>query len=590
MRKYVILLGLLLSTYLVLQLNYINKDIENLSPSSNIDRQTTKLEYQRNLETNIRNYLKEFTFSNPKVIVGGDDSPLSVQIVFNTKEETGITVDAFKDEEHLLSKKFEKNTKHVLNITGLISGEKNTIYLYDDKNNMKKIEVQVPKINLHYINLNLGTRLSDRDIYLYVSPIDKSVVGLDNQMRVRYYLKNYLTPYIVNNSGDFLTVDEQTLNSSGISRAIIKRKFNGKISEQIEIEGGVYTGVTESVKEYIVISPGENDNNFKLKKISKDNIDNIVSKDFKRENSKTIVNNFKIYINDKTIILIDYGSKRIYLLDLDTLQVKKEIDLSNKLDNFRVLQIQDGKLILENRKIIQNKNNTLVNFKGDKDRKILDLETKEIKEFTDYTTDFITNDIVEDVKVISINDLNTTNINDELKERYAKDRDPYILSEKDRFIINLERYNTNENMEKYYKKKYSNVNQSILYPTTKEYAEMYRFSAALDLDSVFNEKLINIYQVGDYIAINAVVNKKDKINLVIREQNSSMIKKFPLDVVGNYKKINTMTKEYTGKDLEYLYLKDVKKITADTISNVYIEINGRIYDIHRFFIPNHRGG
>ena len=48
MRKYVILLGLLLSTYLVLQLNYINKDIENLSPSSNIDRQTTKLEYQRN--------------------------------------------------------------------------------------------------------------------------------------------------------------------------------------------------------------------------------------------------------------------------------------------------------------------------------------------------------------------------------------------------------------------------------------------------------------------------------------------------------------------------------------------------------------
>ncbi len=549
--KKIFLCGIIfISSYLILSFCYVDKSVEDLSSSSSIDIQTTKIEYQKNLDVNVRNYLKEYTFSKPKVIVGRDDSPISVQIIFSTKKDTSINLEVFKDEEFILSKKFDKSEEHVLNITGLIAGEKNTLYMTDDNNNIQKLEVEIPKISLNYINLIVGEKLSDSEIYLYASPMDKAIIGIDNKMRVRYYLKNYMTPYLVNSKGYFLTVDEQTTDSLGISRALLRRKFNGEISQRIEIEGGLYSSIAESSHDYIVISPNKADDIIKLKKISKGDINNIVSKDIKRSNiNPQISQKFKIYVENNTIILIDYGNKKIYLIDLNTLEVKKSIDLSRNLDDFRVLSIEKGKLIY-----------TLINFAGEKEKKILDLETEEIKDFTGYLSDLITNNIVEDIRTVSIDELNNIKTDDKLEERYIKLEERYIKLEEEGikgelagYIDESELYNIDDKLEKFFKLKYTNTVQSVLAPTTKDYVDRYKFSAALNKDGIFNEKLINIYRVSDYIVINAIV---------------------------------FITKEYTGNNLKYVYIKDIKKVKVDSVSNVYIEINGRIYNIHRFILPS----
>lgn len=586
--KKIFLCGIIfISSYLILSFCYVDKSIEDLSSSSSIDIQTTKIEYQKNLDVNVRNYLKEYTFSKPKVIVGRDDSPISVQVIFSTKKDTSIKLEVFKDEEFILSKKFDKSKEHVLNITGLIAGEKNTLYMTDDNNNIQKLEVEIPKISLNYINLIVGEKLSDSEIYLYASPMDKAIIGIDNKMRVRYYLKNYMTPYLVNSKGYFLTVDEQTTNSLDISRALLRRKFNGEISQRIEIEGGLYSSIAESSHDYIVISPNKADDIIKLKKISKGDINNVVSKDIKRSNiSPQISQKFKIYVENNTIILIDYGNKKIYLIDLNTLEVKKSIDLSRNLDDFRVLSIEKGKLILERISILKNENNTLINFAGEKDKKILDLETEEIKDFTGYLSDLITNNIVEDIRTVSIDELNNIKTDDKLEERYIKLEEEGIKGELAGYIDESELYNIDDKLEKFFKLKYTNTVQSVLAPTTKDYVDRYKFSAALNKDGIFNEKLINIYRVSDYIVINAIVLRKDKINIIIKKPNSDTLVKYPINVEENYKIANNITKEYTGNNLKYVYIKDIKKVKVDSVSNVYIEINGRIYNIHRFILPS----
>ena len=126
----------------------------------------------------------------------------------------------------------------------------------------------------------------------------------------------------------------------------------------------------------------------------------------------------------------------------------------------------------------------------------------------------------------------------------------------------------------------------MLAPTTKDYVDRYKFSAALNKDGIFNEKLINIYRVSDYIVINAIVLRKDKINIIIKKPNSDTLVKYPINVEENYKIANNITKEYTGNNLKYVYIKDIKKVKVDSVSNVYIEINGRIYNIHRFILPS----
>lgn len=190
-----------------------------------------------------------YTIDNPKIVVDPyDNAPLSALIMFETKSASRVKVyvnDVFLYEE-------EDDTKeHYLDIYNLLINDNKVSLVLDDK----KYEYDIKTDN---IEIDLPTVTVDKDEILFVS-IDNSLVGINSNNQVVYYLEGFTNNVIqlsnghllvttnrVNNDNSYVSVTEIDMLGKIYNDYVI---FDGYKSLSYQMENGNYLVLSDSVLE-----------------------------------------------------------------------------------------------------------------------------------------------------------------------------------------------------------------------------------------------------------------------------------------------------------------------------------------------------
>ena len=190
-----------------------------------------------------------YTIDNPKIVVDPyDNAPLSALIMFETKSASRVKVyvnDVFLYEE-------EDDTKeHYLDIYNLLINDNKVSLVLDDK----KYEYDIKTDN---IEIDLPTVTVDKDEILFVS-IDNSLVGINSNSQVVYYLEGFTNNVIqlsnghllvttnrVNNDNSYVSVTEIDMLGKIYNDYVI---FDGYKSLSYQMENGNYLVLSNSVLE-----------------------------------------------------------------------------------------------------------------------------------------------------------------------------------------------------------------------------------------------------------------------------------------------------------------------------------------------------
>ena len=190
-----------------------------------------------------------YTIDNPKIVVDPyDNAPLSALIMFETKSASRVKVyvnDVFLYEE-------EDDTKeHYLDIYNLLINDNKVSLVLDDK----KYEYDIKTDN---IEIDLPTVTVDKDEILFVS-IDNSLVGINSNNQVVYYLEGFTNNVIqlsnghllvttnrVNNDNSYVSVTEIDMLGKIYNDYVI---FDGYKSLSYQMENGNYLVLSNSVLE-----------------------------------------------------------------------------------------------------------------------------------------------------------------------------------------------------------------------------------------------------------------------------------------------------------------------------------------------------
>ncbi len=301
--SFFIFLSILLFFYIDYNSNiFSNKDIKTIN--------INEIDSQIKIDKNLNKFLNDdnYTIKNPKIVLNPYKiSPLTALIIFQTKEETEISV--FINGKY--ATKVEKSTKHIIPIYGLISNYNNEIKFVTKENTEFSHYIKTDSTLLIYDYFNYTNKINnDMPIFL-LNSIEK--FALDSNGKVCWDLKIEQLDLFISENKELYYIDNYS--------RIIETDFFGKIKKiyQLDIKLDSHHITKIENGNFIVISSDNTIYEIDYKTGKVVNEYNFF-KIFKSIDSNFEIKNESIYLNltdynkDMYINYVDYNEKDNYMI------------------------------------------------------------------------------------------------------------------------------------------------------------------------------------------------------------------------------------------------------------------------------------
>lgn len=287
----------------------------------------TQLEFQSEMDDKIKDIITngDYTLENPCVLINPYGiSPLSALIIFNTKNETSISV-SINDEAVTTVK---ETKQHIIPIYGLYANANNIVKLTTDTNETKEVTILTEALNDNIKSFDVAKSLKDKSHLFMLGSLNKnnpSLRGFDHNNNLVFYLKfgtiskaNFFTEHmqIAYNSNYKLTSNDQSikleLDYLGRIYAIYKSTDDLSGAPNLDIEGDSYLSTPVDIYNKVI-------NNYELKKISDTTSETkaIALKTSeigeKLIDAKTFTDTYSLAMNG-SFISYDFGDKDVTLI------------------------------------------------------------------------------------------------------------------------------------------------------------------------------------------------------------------------------------------------------------------------------------
>lgn len=236
----------------------------------------SQLELQLKMDEKIEDIISngDYTLDNPCVLVNPYSiSPLSALIIFNTKNDTRISV-SINDEEVTTVKEAKQ---HIIPVYGLYANANNIVKLTTDTNEAKEVTILTESLNDDIKSFNVSKNLDGKTHLFMLGSLNKnnpSLRGFDHNNNLVFYLKfgtiskaNFYAEHmqIAYNSNYKISDNNQSikleLDYLGRIYAIYKSTDDLSSAPNLDIEGDSYLSTPVNIYNKVI-------NNYELKKIS----------------------------------------------------------------------------------------------------------------------------------------------------------------------------------------------------------------------------------------------------------------------------------------------------------------------------------
>ncbi len=198
---------------------------------------------QRELEKEFK--IEGYTFDNPNVILDPyDNSPLTALIIFETEEEVSpiVTIKG-KDVQTTYTQEFENSKEHYLPILGLYTDSENEIIL-EVNGESKSIIIETEELPEHVVLAEYvysDKAMLEDELYFFTPSSDGPVSAYDVNGDLRWYLTNTGTWKIEKlDNGNMLLSTERIVNPPYFTTGLYEIDMLGKIHNEYTLEGGYH--------------------------------------------------------------------------------------------------------------------------------------------------------------------------------------------------------------------------------------------------------------------------------------------------------------------------------------------------------------
>ncbi len=351
---------------------------------------------------------KTYTLSNPKLLVNPYKlSPLTALVLFNTDEETSITVNV-NDE---FTTTVEKSTTHNIPIYGLRADYKNIVKLTDEKGNTKELEIKTKPYTVDKLEIEVSDEKLNDELY-FLSPNFVNNCIYDKEGNLVWYIEgDYAGDIIFLENNHFLISDPyQGTNGVKINYAgFIEMDYLGKIYTQYITPHGYHHEIVP-IKDNKIITTGAKDGSPFLEAVlyimDLNTGESVYSIDFydyfhniAPDWVESLGTNFDFVLNSisydessNDVILSFRGFGAIVRFDLDSSEIKWMIadpnNLPEELHRFLLNRTDNTKYPYGEHSAVLLSDGTIAFHNNDADQ--FNMKSQDLKDYLDkYTTNVI---------------------------------------------------------------------------------------------------------------------------------------------------------------------------------------------------------
>ena len=205
-----------------------------------------------------------YTFDDPLVVVNPyGTTPLSAVIIFDTEEETGVTVTSKGHEEvDNITATFPSEKNHILPVLGLYAGQETDVELTLDDGTTKNISVKTDPIDEDITTaeiVELDENFYDFSELTFLSYY-YGTLGYDSKGDVRFFVKFPSLPMTKLSNGHYIAETmESSQKGSGSYIGVVEFDLVGRIYGKYILPGGAHHEIREMENGNLLVASSHDD-------------------------------------------------------------------------------------------------------------------------------------------------------------------------------------------------------------------------------------------------------------------------------------------------------------------------------------------